>query len=204
VHPDGGPQEKDDRPEMTTHALDLTGKLLVAMPGMSDPRFSHAVIYIAAHSADGAMGLIVNKPARGMSLADVLDHLSDEKVSDASALGVHIGGPVETERGFVLHSDDYQSAMQTLGVADGFALTATLDILEDIAAGKGPGKAQLMLGYAGWGPDQLETELGMNGWLTCDADMSLVFDLADRDKWAAAVKSLGVDPTGLSAVAGHA
>lgn len=189
---------------MTRHALDLTGNLLIAMPGMSDPRFAHTVIYIAAHSAEGAMGLIVNKPARGMSLADVMDHLNTDTAPDASALGVHIGGPVETERGFVLHSREYQSAMQTLEIADGFALTATLDILEDIAAGKGPRKAQLMLGYAGWGPDQLETELGMNGWLTCDATMALVFDLPDEEKWAAAVKSLGVDPTGLSAAAGHA
>lgn len=189
---------------MKRHALDLTGKLLIAMPGMSDPRFAQAVIYMAAHSADGAMGLIVNKPVAGMTFADVMDRLSDDIAPASANLRVHIGGPVETERGFVLHSDEYRSAMQTLGVAGGFALTATVDILEDIAAGKGPDKAQLMLGYAGWGPDQLETELGMNGWLTCEAETSLVFDLPDADKWAAAVKSLGVDPTGLSAAAGHA
>lgn len=189
---------------MPDATLDLTGKLLVAMPGMSDPRFATSVIYMAAHSADGAMGLLVNKPADGIIMADVLDHLSSEAVGDQSALGVHRGGPVETERGFVLHSDEYRSPLQTLVIADGFALTATLDILEDIATGTGPDKALLMLGYAGWGPGQLEAELSMNGWLTCDADMSLVFDLEDAAKWSAAVSSLGIDPLGLSAAAGRA
>lgn len=184
--------------------LDLTGKLLIAMPGMSDPRFAGAVIFIAAHSADGAMGLIVNKPAEGVALSDVLEHLSDRAVPNQSALGVHRGGPVEVERGFVLHSDEYRSALQTLAIEGGFALTATLDILEDIATGAGPSRALLMLGYAGWGPGQLEAELGMNGWLTCDADMELIFDLEDAAKWAAAVSSLGVDPLGLSATAGRA
>jgi putative transcriptional regulator len=189
---------------MAQETLDLTGKLLVAMPGMGDPRFARSVIYMAAHSEEGAMGLLVNKPADGVAMADVLDHLSSDAAPDQSTLGVHRGGPVETERGFVLHSDEYRSALQTLLVADGFALTATLDILEDIAAGKGPEKALMMLGYAGWGPGQLEAELGMNGWLTCDADVSLVFDLQDDAKWSAAVNSLGIDPLGLSAAAGRA
>lgn len=189
---------------MTEDRLDLTGKLLVAMPGMGDPRFAHAVIYMAAHSAEGAMGLIVNRSAEGVALSDVLAHLSADAPDDQSALGVHIGGPVETERGFVLHSEDYRSAMQTLDVAKGFALTATLDILEDIAAGKGPDRALLMLGYAGWGPDQLEGEIAQNGWLTCDASHELVFDLPDTEKWAAALATLGIDPLGLSAVAGRA
>lgn len=189
---------------MTDDMLDLTGKLLVAMPGMEDPRFAHAVIYLAAHSSDGAMGLIVNKPAEGVQMADVLEQLSEAHVPDQSALGVHIGGPVEAERGFVLHSDEYRSAMQTLHVSDGFALTATLDILEDIAIGKGPSRALLMLGYAGWGPGQLEGELSMNGWLTCDAAPDLVFDQPDRSKWSAALNTLGIDPLGLSAAAGRA
>jgi len=189
---------------MPHDTLDLTGKLLIAMPGMSDPRFAGAVIFIAAHSAEGAMGLIVNKPAEGVALTDVLEQLSDHVAPDHSALGVHRGGPVEMERGFVLHSDEYRSALQTLEIEGGFALTATLDILEDIANGKGPERALLMLGYAGWGPDQLENELSMNGWLTGDADMELIFDLEDAAKWAAAVSSLGVDPLGLSATAGRA
>ena len=150
------------------------------------------------------MGLIINKPAEGVIMADVLDQLSTNEVSDQSGLSVHRGGPVETERGFVLHSDEYRSDLHTLEIGDGFALTATLDILEDMASGKGPEKALLMLGYAGWGPGQLEAELSMNGWLTCDADRGLVFDLEDNAKWSAAVHSLGVDPLGLSAAAGRA
>ncbi|NNE52218.1 MAG: YqgE/AlgH family protein [Sulfitobacter sp.] len=189
---------------MTDTSLDLTGQLLIAMPGMGDPRFAHAVIFLAAHSDEGAMGLIVNKPAEGLSLKDVLDQLPLEPPKDSQTLGVHIGGPVETGRGFVLHSDEYRSSLQTLAIEGGFGLTATLDILEDIAAGRGPEKALLTLGYAGWGPQQLEGELGMNGWLTCDANRALVFDLPDDEKWAAAVNSLGIDPTGLSAAAGRA
>lgn len=189
---------------MPQDTLDLTGKLLIAMPGMGDPRFATSVIFMAAHSAEGAMGLIVNKPADGVALADVLEQLSEQTEPDQSALGVHRGGPVEMERGFVLHSDEYQSALQTLAISGGFALTATLDILEDIASGKGPARALLMLGYAGWGPGQLEAELAMNGWLTCDADKELIFDLEDAAKWAAAVSSLGIDPLGLSAAAGRA
>lgn len=189
---------------MSDGRLDLTGKLLIAMPGMGDPRFAHSLIYMAAHSAEGAMGLMVNRPATGVSLGDVLDQLPVSAPEQGPTLGVHVGGPVETGRGFVLHSPEYRSAMQTLVIEGGFALTATLDILEDIAVGRGPEKALLMLGYAGWGPDQLEGELGMNGWLTCDATPELVFDLSDEEKWTAAVQSLGVDPTGLSATAGRA
>lgn len=189
---------------MANDTLDLTGKLLVAMPGMGDARFARSVIYMAAHSADGAMGLLINKPAKGVVMSDVLDLPGTDAALNQSVLGVHRGGPVETERGFVLHSDEYRSALQTLVIRDGFALTATRDILEDIAAGKGPEKALLMVGYAGWGPGQLEAELGMNGWLTCDADMALVFDVPDDGKWSAAVSSLGVDPLGLSAAAGRA
>ena len=184
--------------------MNLTGKLLVAMPGMGDPRFAHAVIFIADHSDRGAMGLIINKPAADVVLSDVLDQIETATAPAHHDLGVHIGGPVETGRGFVLHSDEYRSAMQTMKVAGGFALTATLDVLEDIAAGEGPAQAQLMLGYAGWGPDQLEGEIAQNGWLTCDATPEIVFDLPDEDKWAAALKSLGIDPMGLSAAAARA
>ncbi len=184
--------------------MDLTGQLLVAMPGMGDPRFDHSVIYICTHSAEGAMGLIVNKPATKLKLTDVLDKLSAVDFNDSSELGVHFGGPVETSRGFVLHSADYQSVLHTLDVADGFAMTATLDILEDIARGKGPKRALLMLGYAGWGADQLEGEIAQNGWLTCDPTPEMVFDSPDSDKWAVALASLGIDPLSLSATAGHA
>jgi len=184
--------------------LDLTGQLLVAMPGMGDPRFDHSVIYMTAHSDKGAMGLMINKPAAELKLSDVLDQLVKGDNACDSALGVHIGGPVETGRGFVLHSDDYLSAIETLEVAPGFALTATLDILEDIAAGKGPARALMMLGYAGWGPGQLEAEIARNGWLTCAASAALVYTLPDAKKWSAALDSIGIDPLGLSSAAGRA
>lgn len=189
---------------MTDDTLSLTGKLLIAMPGMGDPRFEHSVVFLSAHSEDGAMGLIVNKPAQGVRLSDVLEQLSDEKVPDDADLGVHFGGPVETGRGFVLHSDEYRSAMQTLEVPDGFALTATQDVLEDIVAGRGPRNAMLMLGYSGWGPGQLEGEIAANGWLTADASTHLVFECPDNEKWAAALGSMGIDPLVLSSAAGRA
>ena len=164
----------------SSDSSELSGKLLIAMPGMGDPRFAHAVIYVTAHSDEGAMGLMVNKPAPELKLSDVLDQLLEGAKPVGSSLGVHIGGPVETGRGFVLHSDEYRSAIETLYVADGFALTVTLDILEDIAAAKGPDKALLTLGYAGWGTGQLEGEIAQNGWLTCDATTELVFNLLQQ------------------------
>ncbi len=192
-------------PQMDTQsALDLTGQLLVAMPGMGDPRFDHSVIYITAHSDKGAMGLMINKPAPDLKLSDVLDHLVEGENESQSALGVHIGGPVETGRGFVLHSDEYVSVIETLRIAPGFALTATLDVLEDIAGGRGPAQALMMLGYAGWGPGQLEGEIAQNGWLTCAAETRLVYGLQDAKKWTAALDSIGIDPLGLSAAAGRA
>lgn len=184
--------------------LELTGKLLVAMPGMGDPRFAHSVIFMTAHSEKGAMGLMVNKPAPDLKLSDVLDQLVEAKAPVISGLGVHIGGPVETGRGFVLHSDEYESAIETLKVGPGFSLTATLDILEDIAADRGPQKALMMLGYAGWGAGQLEAEISRNGWLICDADADLIYDLEDAKKWGAVLHSIGIDPLGLSAAAGRA
>ena len=184
--------------------MDLTGQLLIAMPGMSDPRFSHSVIYMCAHSDEGAMGLIVNKPAQGLALSDVFDRLDIPLPEDSATLGLHIGGPVETGRGFVLHTDDYQSRLQSLRVAEGFAMTATQDILEDMAAGNGPEQALLMLGYSGWGPGQLESEIGRNGWLTTPANPELVFGMADTRKWHAALEQIGIDPLGLSSSAGRA
>lgn len=184
--------------------MDLTGQLLIAMPGMGDPRFAHSVIYLCAHSHEGAMGLMVNKPAEGLGLADVLDRLDIPIPDDSATLGVHIGGPVETGRGFVLHSDEYRSRLQSLMVAEGFAMTATQDILEDMAAGNGPSHALLMLGYAGWGPGQLEGEIARNGWLTSPASRDLVFTHPDSRKWHAALEEIGIDPLGLSAAAGRA
>ncbi|WP_420012543.1 YqgE/AlgH family protein [Tateyamaria sp.] len=185
-------------------ALDLTGMLLVAMPGMGDPRFDRSVIFLCAHSADGAMGLIVNKPAAGMALGDLLHQLELQVHGPAHTAPVYFGGPVETARGFVLHTCDYQSRLKTLNVGDDFGMTATLDVLEDIARGAGPERAQVMLGYAGWGPGQLEGEIARNGWLTAEAHPDLVFGPQDADKWMEAVRSMGIDPLGLSGAAGRA
>lgn len=184
--------------------LNLTGKLLIAMPGMGDPRFEHAVVLLCAHSDEGAMGLIVNKPTGEVELADMLEQLSIEHGPDSRQLGVSFGGPVETGRGFVLHSMDYVSFVNTLEVEGGFGMTATLDILEALAEGKGPERALVVIGYAGWGPGQLEEELAQNAWLTCDASMELVFDLPDQGKWDGALKSMGISPLLLSADAGRA
>ncbi|SFR14950.1 YqgE/AlgH family protein [Poseidonocella sedimentorum] len=182
--------------------LDLTGHLLIAMPGMSDPRFQSSVVFLCAHSPEGAMGLIVNKPA-DVRFAELLDQLEIEGPANRK-LPVHFGGPVEHARGFVLHSDDYISNISTLEMGQGFGMTATLDILEDIAHDRGPKQQIMALGYAGWGPGQLESEITQNGWLTCPAERELVFDLPDTAKWDAALKSLGVDALALSGTAGHA
>lgn len=185
--------------------MELTGKLLIAMPGMGDPRFEHSVVFMCSHGDDGAMGLIVNKPAEDVKFSDLLEQLDIETaIQGAVDMPVHFGGPVENSRGFVLHTSDYLSNLHSMPVSDGFSMTATLDILEDIAAGNGPRKALMMLGYAGWGPGQLEGEIAMNGWLTADASMDLVFSAPDEDKWGAALKTLGVDPLTLSASAGRA
>jgi len=190
----------DSAPEPT----DLTGKILIAMPGMGDPRFEHSVIYLCAHSEEGAMGLIVNKPSADVSMAALLEQLS---ITPSPGLGprqVHFGGPVEMGRGFVLHSPDYMSGLTTLQVNEGFAMTGTLDVLETIARGDGPAHWMAMLGYAGWGPGQLEEELAENGWLVCDATPELVFETADASKWEAALNSMGVSAHLLSAEGGRA
>ncbi|WP_223423215.1 YqgE/AlgH family protein [Tateyamaria pelophila] len=183
---------------------DLTGALLVAMPGMGDPRFDRAVIFLCAHSDDGAMGLIVNKPVPDMALGDLLHQLDLRADGPAHTAPVHFGGPVESGRGFVLHSTDYQSGLKTLNVANQFGMTATIDVLEAIAKGQGPERAKVMLGYAGWGPGQLENEIAHNGWLTGAASPDLVFGAQDDTTWTDAVKSMGIDPLGLSGTAGRA
>ncbi len=185
-------------------SADLSGKLLIAMPGMGDPRFEKAVIYMCAHSSDGAMGLIVNKPAPGIRMDDLLDQLSIPRGRGSEGVIVHFGGPVEHGRGFVLHSADYATESSTLKVDERFGMTATLDILQDMAQGTGPDKRILALGYSGWGPGQLEDEINRNGWLTCDAVPEIVFAEDDNAKWVAALKSLGIDPLLLSAEAGRA
>ncbi|MGI3186017.1 YqgE/AlgH family protein [Nioella aestuarii] len=185
---------------MTTN---LTGQLLIAMPGMGDPRFAGAVVLICDHSDDGAMGLIVNKPVTEVSFAEMISQLGIEAMQPPK-VPILYGGPVETGRGFVLHSADYGDADGTLQVVGGFAMTATLDVLEDLAHGEGPAQAVMALGYSGWGPGQLEDEIGQNGWLTCDADAGIVFGTDMDGKWEAALGKLGVSPLMLSADAGRA
>jgi len=184
--------------------LDLTGKLLIAMPAMGDARFARSVVFICAHSEDGAMGLIINKPAADLSLRGLLDQVGITVVPGLSDRPVHFGGPVEHARGFVLHSGDYRSRITTLPVTDLFGMTATVDVLEDMGAGHGPARSIVALGYAGWGPGQLESELAQNGWLTVDATPDLVFGVPDAGKWEAALRGLGVDALALSPAAGRA
>ncbi|MGQ0664732.1 MAG: YqgE/AlgH family protein [Pseudomonadota bacterium] len=181
----------------------LVGHLLVAMPQMSDPRFERSVIFLCAHSADGAMGLVVNKLFDRLTFNDLLEQLNIETRAEAKQIRIHFGGPVESGRGFVLHSDDYVRD-STLVVPSGFALTATIDILKAIAAGAGPRHSLLALGYAGWGSGQLESEIGANGWLAVPADAKLVFDPELDRKWQSALAKVGVNLTTLSGQSGRA
>ena len=181
----------------------LTGQLLVAMPQMEDSRFVRSVIYLCAHSAEGAMGLVVNKLMDNISFPDLLDQLNLAGSEAPDGIKVHFGGPVETGRGFVLHSADYvQDA--TLVIDDAVALTATIDILKAIAAGEGPRHSLLALGYAGWGPGQLDDELQRNGWLSVPADDGLIFDKGLDNRWERAIAKLGIDAGMLSGHAGRA
>lgn len=182
----------------------LDGQLLVAMPGMGDPRFERSVVFMCVHSDRGAMGLIINRPANDLSFADLLEQLEIPGSEHVPASKVHFGGPVENVRGFVLHSADYRDPDSTMTVNDQFGMTASLDILKDIAGGKGPANAILALGYSGWGPGQLEKEIKANGWLTCAANSEIVFQKNDGDKWKAALNSIGIDPRLLSAEGGRA
>ncbi len=182
----------------------LDGKLLVAMPGMGDPRFDKAVVFICAHSPEGAMGLIINKPAERLKFDDLMTQLGIDWDGELASPAVHHGGPVEHGRGFVLHSRDYQSEGSSMKIGDSFGMTATLDILTDIALGKGPKRALLALGYTGWAPGQLEAELQANGWLIAETDPELVFAAKDSEKWHQAITGLGIDPRMLSAAGGRA
>jgi putative transcriptional regulator len=182
----------------------LTGQMLIAMPVMGDDRFARSVVYICEHSEKGAMGLIVNKPSPEVRFLNLLEQLEIEVGPSARKIRVHLGGPVERARGFVLHSTDYTSEGGTLRVNDSFAMTATMDVIEQIAKGDGPAQAMMALGYAGWGPGQLESEIARNGWLTCDASEEIVYGRANEHKWTAALKGMGVDPLLLSETAGRA
>jgi putative transcriptional regulator len=188
----------------------LDGQLLIAMPSMTDPRFHRAVIYVCAHSAEGAMGLVINQRAPHITLPKLLEQLEITAVGSrpvairVGSMAVHVGGPVETSRGFVLHSSDYFAADSTLPINESVCLTATIDILKAIAKGSGPNKAILALGYAGWAPGQLEREIQSNGWLNCPADPEIIFDNELESKYARSLRLLGVDPSRLVGASGRA
>ncbi len=181
----------------------MSGQLLVAMPNMPDPRFERSVIYLCAHTADGAMGLVVNKLIDSLSFPDLLGQLGIESSDVDDQIRVHFGGPVEAARGFVLHSTDYVHDA-TMVVNDHFALTATVDVLKAMAKGQGPRQSLLALGYAGWAPGQLDSEIQANGWLTVPADEQLVFLSEIESRWENSVKRIGVDLSKLSGDVGHA
>ncbi|MEM6615299.1 MAG: YqgE/AlgH family protein [Pseudomonadota bacterium] len=189
----------------------LDGNLLIAMPGMADPRFARTLVYICAHSSDGAMGLVVNQLAEKMSFRQLISQLDifeeDEMLADAKSnwdTPVHQGGPVETGRGFVLHSSDYYRDNSTLMINDEFSLTATLDVLRAIVTGTGPDRSVVALGYAGWAPGQLESEMQENSWLHCTCEPDLIFDHDVETKYGRAVQTLGFDLSMLATEAGHA
>jgi putative transcriptional regulator len=182
----------------------LSGRLLIAMPGMGDARFDRTVIYMCSHGEDGAMGIVVNRPAQGVTFKDLMRQLEIEIGPQSQTREIHFGGPVEMGRGFVLHSSDYHVEDATMRVDDAVSLTATLDVLRAMAEGRGPRRALIALGYSGWAPNQLEDELRRNGWLTCEADEDLLFSDDDQAKWAQALAKLGVSPSTLSATGGTA
>ena len=189
----------------------LDGQLLIAMPSMADKRFARAVVYICAHSGDGAMGIVINKLASEVKFRDLLVQLDIVQAEDepdlpgaVDSIRVHRGGPVETGRGFVLHSGDFFIENATLAIGDGVCLTATLEILRAISGGRGPDSALLALGYAGWAPGQLEFEIQSNGWLHSQADRSILFDADLDSKYDRALATIGVQPAMLSSDAGHA
>ena len=189
----------------------LDGQMLIAMPTMADERFSRSVIYVCAHSTEGAMGIVVNQPAKNINFPDLLVQLEVIPATDlielppqAGIVKVLKGGPVETGRGFVLHSADFFIEDSTLPIDEGICLTATLDILKAIARGGGPASAVLALGYAGWAAGQLESEIQENGWLHCPADPDLIFGIDTDSKYERALRKIGINPAMLSSEAGHA
>ncbi|HEX6959215.1 MAG TPA: YqgE/AlgH family protein [Ferrovibrio sp.] len=182
----------------------LERQLLVAMPAMGDPRFTRTVIYMCSHNAEGAMGLVINKAYPGLTFPNLLTQLGIEPAVDNDII-VRLGGPVETGRGFVLHSTDYmRQGSVKLDDSMGIGLTATLDVLRAIATGTGPQRSLFALGYAGWGPGQLDAEIQENAWLAAPADPDLIFDSDLDTLWERAVRKIGIDVAKLASIAGHA
>jgi putative transcriptional regulator len=197
-------------PNPTTSTGYLDGQLLIAMPVMTDKRFARSVIYMCAHSKDGAMGIIINQRAPNIDFPELMTRLGlgtgehTALPTDLASRAVHVGGPVETGRGFVLHSADYIVSDQTLQIDSTVCLTATIDILKAMAAGSGPDRSIMALGYAGWSPGQLEREIAANGWLSCPSDPDLVFSSELDRKYTRALAKLGIDPSHLVSDIGHA
>jgi putative transcriptional regulator len=182
----------------------LEGQLLIATPQLVGSCFEKAVIYMCAHNQEGAMGLIINQRLPSLALDDVFQQLDIIRGGErAPAMSIHFGGPVETARGFVLHSPEYALA-DTVVMDDYLALTCNIDVLKDIASGGGPERAMLALGYAGWGPGQLESEFESNSWISAPASAELIFSPDDDEKWRRAAASEGIDLDKLAGHAGHA
>ena len=184
-------------------SLELAGKLLIAMPGMMDPRFDGSVIYMCSHSSEGAMGLVINRPIEHAFFKELCSQLSIE-ATNARSIPVLFGGPVDQSRGFVVHSQDYQAEVSTQPIGQTLSMTATKDIIEAVATGSAPEQASLFMGYSGWGAGQIEDEIANNGWLTTDAPQDLVFARDASLKWEMALATLGISPLVLSADAGRA
>jgi len=181
----------------------LTGQLLIAMPAMADERFAQSVIYLCAHTPEGAMGLVLNRPLQRPKFDDLLRQLEVAPLPPARRIRLCAGGPLDNARGFVLHTTDW-TGEGSLRVNDTVALTASLDVLKAIAEGRGPREGLLALGYAGWGPGQLDAEIQQNAWLSVPADETIVFDGDHDTKWRRALAKLNIDPLLLSGAAGHA
>lgn len=198
---DEDPDEGDFDPE----AEFLSGRLLIAMPGIEDPRFDQALVLVCAHTPEHAMGITLNRPLDGVTVSDLLDRLGVRTTIQIEPQLVLAGGPVERERGFVLHTDDFRAPDSTVPVAEGVSLTATRDVLQAMGdPAVRPRRSTLALGYAGWGPGQLEREIRENVWLTCDADERLVFGDDYAEKWNRALAKLGVSAATLSSQSGSA
>ncbi|GAB5388989.1 MAG: YqgE/AlgH family protein [Alphaproteobacteria bacterium] len=199
---DQTPDSDDDEPKLPP-GTSLVGKVLIAMPQMGDPRFERSLIYMCAHSTDGAMGIVINRAMEEIVFSELLPQLGIAHEDVAQEIRVQFGGPVEPSRGFVLHSADVMGT-DSMKVTDALALTATLDMLRLIAVGDGPEQHIFALGYAGWAPGQLESEIASNGWLTVTPTDDILFSLPLKERWNAAMSTLGVDPGLLSGSAGHA
>jgi len=187
----------------TTAGAYFKGQILLAMPTMTDPRFERAVIYICVHNDEGAMGLVINKTLDSIDFRELLGQLDIPAADSARDISVHFGGPVQNQRGFVLHSSEYHHA-ETLTVTEHVGLTANIDILRALGQGEGPERSILALGYAGWGPGQLDSEFYENAWLSVPYDEGLMFEVSERDKWERAFNSIGVDLSVLSSTSGRA